>query len=172
MKQYVSTLALLGSLAGAYYGLLGRLHLSEIDYLRQQTEAAYSRVEAVERRQQATRLLDERVAELTGWHARLQPRMAFDPVSTPPLFVTSTELERAGLDVERATVLPGGSGRGLPGERLRFTVVGRFASLFAAIEALENAPLPTRVTDLDVRRGGPDRVRAELTVLRTWSSDQ
>lgn len=169
MRQAGWTLGLLGGLAGAWFATLGRGHLAEIGRLHAGIDASYREVEATEQMQAEARLQQQRHDRLLQWHAELQTRLRLDPVTRPPLFLTTAALERAGLAIESADVLADEAGLDLPHQRQRLVVSGRFADLFQALAGLEHGAPPARLLELRLRGNGNGRVRAECTLLRTWS---
>ncbi len=173
MNRTMWTLTTLAGIATSYYLLLGRLHGNEIAALNQEIDAAYASVERAEDEAAQVANLQKVLQDLEGWQADLRTRLTMDPAATPSVLSTRALLEAAGLVVERAETVGSDGNLALPQQRVRIVATGGFASLFSAIRAIEDQAAPTRLTDLAVTLSqDPALVRAEFTVVRTWSIER
>jgi hypothetical protein len=79
-------------------------------------------------------------------------------------------LARDGLRVDRTEAMAPDPTLKRPNARIKVTIAGPFARLFAALQNLENSLPPTRVTELTlVASSAAGEVRGEMVVVRTWS---
>ncbi len=170
MNRTLSSFALLAGIAGAYLVSLGRAHFAEIAAQRAAAQAAYERFDRGEAEMAREAELLACLRDLDHWRDQLRPNVTFAGEATSILLATTTQLENAGLVVERSEAMPPNTQLTRPHCRMHVTVSGRLASLFHAVCNLENAPLPTRVTDLTLQSGADsDSVRGEMTIVCSWS---
>lgn len=173
MNRTLWTLTTLLGITGGYYLLLGRLHGNQIEALHREIDGAYAMVDRAEHEAAQVTNLRGVLQDLERWQQDLQGRLTRDPAATPMVVSTRNLLETAGLVVDRAETMGDDGSLGLPHQRIRVLATGAFGGLFQAIRDLENQPAPTRVTDLVVTTAqDPRQVRAELTVVRTWSLER
>ncbi|MBL8749542.1 MAG: hypothetical protein JNK78_10310 [Planctomycetes bacterium] len=173
MNRTVSTLLTLVGIAGSYHLVLGRLHLAEIRDLQREIDGSYARYDRAEEEATHVATLKNAVAALAEARDDLQRRTSRDPLSVPTAAQTRSVLEEHGLAVERAEPMGADPSLGMPHQRTRVVATGAFADLFAAITAIENDAVPTRITDLSIQTNTePARVRTEMTLVRAWSVDR
>ncbi len=173
MNRTVSTLLTLVGIAGAYHALLGRVHMAEIRTLQREIDGSYARFDRAEEEATQVAALKNAVASLEQARDNLQKRTSRDPLSVPTAAQTRTVLEEHGLAVERAEPMGADPSLGMPHQRTRVVATGAFADLFAALTAIENDAVPTRITDLSIQAGTePARIRTEMTLVRAWSIDR
>ncbi|MBL9079443.1 MAG: hypothetical protein JNL08_18215 [Planctomycetes bacterium] len=158
----------LAAIPATYYATLGRHHHARIAASHAELDAAYAEYDAATEEAARAASLQRDVDELQRWHDQLRARLRFDPVADPAVLAIRPLLQQAGLAVLQAETI-GDNGRwSMPHERVRVVVTGRFGDLFAAVQQLENATPPTRVTSLNVRANADQTtVRAELEIART-----
>lgn len=173
MNRTLSTLLTLAGLAAGYHVVLGRAHLREMAELNREIDACYTRFEQSEIEATHVTGLQKTVADLERWQKDLQQRLTADPLAMPTTSATRALFEAAGIQVERAEPVGPDGNVGMPHQRLRLVANGSFVDLFAAMRDLENEAVPTRVTDLTIQATpDPQRVRAELTLVRAWGAER
>lgn len=172
MSRTLSSFALLAGIAAAYFASLGRAHFAQIAAHRAAAQAAYERFDQGEAETARETELLACLHDLDQWRDELRPKVTFTGESTSILLATTTQLKNAGLVVEGSEAMPQDAQLKRPHCRMHVTVSGRLASLFHAVCNLENAPLPTRVTDLALHAGADgDSVRGEMTIVVSWSEE-
>lgn len=164
----VSGLVLFG-LAAGWYAAIGQRRFAAIDAHQAAMAAAYERAERIGTEAAGMPELERAADELQRWARALHPHLHRDPSQPDLLLATQHTLKLGGLQIERLENLPSDASLGRPNARIRATVSGPLAPLFAALIAIENTTPPTRISELAWQRQGTSAAfRCELTVVQVW----
>ncbi len=170
MNRAVSTLVVLAGIAGCYFAVIGRGHFAELAALRAASLAAYDRFETADEETRREPELLACLQSLEQWRTDLRDSLTLVGEATSLMIAATDQLEKDGLVVERSDALAPDGAIARPHRRIRVVVNGTLAALFSAVRNLENAALPTRVTDLSLLTGADgSSVRGEMTIECTWS---
>ncbi|MFN7590010.1 MAG: hypothetical protein ACK5UQ_16130, partial [Planctomycetota bacterium] len=165
MSRTTATFLLFVGMLAAYHALVGRRHLAEIAAANAELAAAYARYDAAEGEAATELLLQADADRLHELHAQLLPPLAGDASGGAPLLLASDALARDGLRVDRTEAMAPDPTLKRPNARIKVTIAGPFARLFAALQNLENSLPPTRVTELTlVASSAAGEVRGEMVV--------